>query len=654
MKEINKELVQLKEEKNKVSKIKLEYEKSMSKLNNDLYQLSQKKEEFEKYRKNELNKIKNDKKNIIIETKNIKDIKSQNQGLLLKAKKDKEIIDNLKNKISELESTIKQKDNTQGNMYNTNTCKFTKKRNSKPKTNNVVELDTDCNNSNQNPMIDGYYDKVKTNSIRSTTNINRIFCNTMEDKIKNRINNINKNKDNDLENISVSLKRNNTNNKNFDILSKRIEVIKNTNKNINNNSLTSSNFGAYLKEERNIIGNESGDRISISRKNIEKTKKVDGDKEVINDKIIFSPQASRASIGFGPKNLNIKLNNTPKENIKITKKIFENKNKGNKKQYSKTITNNLTGSSNNNINTDSNYHSIPNINKINVNNKKIAKENKQTKRQYKNELNNNPKMTKKENNAQKQPKNEIYVSKSKKNLLNKGLTLNKKDDNEKENDNTNNENDKKNLYNSINNANIKMKNNKTLNKENISRNMEIKNNEKVNATDNNVINAKKYNSFIKDDKIEDYDFNIPKKYLNKEYNLIKALKTDDKTINLYSDDKKEIIFKSGVRKEIFKDGYQIIHFVNGDIKQIYPEGKSCYFFKESKTVQIILKNGVEIYKFENGQIERHYPDGSKIILFNDGSKIFIDKDGEETSISDDNFIKIDKKRKEDKSEDDEL
>jgi len=644
IKEINKELVQLKEEKNKVSKIKLEYEKSMSKLNNDLHQLSQKKEDFEKYRKNELNKIKNDKKNILIETKNIKDIKSQNQGLLLKAKKDKEIIDNLKNKISELESAIKQKENTQGNIHNNNNSKFTKKRNSKPKTSNFVELDIECNNSNQNPMIDGYYGKIKTNSIRSTTNINRIFCNTIEDKIKNRINNINKNKDKDLENISVSLKRNNTNNKNFDILSKRIEVIKNTNKNINNNSLTSSNLGAYLKDEKNIIGNESGDRISISRINVEKRKKVTGDKEVISDKIIFSPQASRTLNGFGSKNLNIKLNNTPKENIKITKKIYENKNKGNKKQYSKTITNNLTSSSNNNINTDSNYNSIPNINKISINNRRMTKENEQSKRQYKNELNNNPKNTKKENNSQKQQKNEIYISKSKKNLLNKGLTLNKKDDNDKENDNIHSENNKKNM---------KMKDNKALNKDNISRNIDIKNNDKLNVTDKSVTNMKKYNSFINDETAEDYDFNIPKKYTDKEYNLIKALKTDDKTINLYSDDKKEIIFKSGVRKEIFKDGYQIIHFVNGDVKQIYPEGKSCYFFKESKTVQIILKNGVEIYKFENGQIEKHYPDGSKKILFNDGSKVFIDKDGEETSISDDNFIKVEKKTKEEKSDDDE-
>ena len=47
MKELNKEIIKLKEERSKVNKIKVEYEKSMSKLNNDLYQFSQKKEEFE-------------------------------------------------------------------------------------------------------------------------------------------------------------------------------------------------------------------------------------------------------------------------------------------------------------------------------------------------------------------------------------------------------------------------------------------------------------------------------------------------------------------------------------------------------------------------------------------------------------------------------
>ena len=46
MKEINKEMVKLKEDSKKVGKIRVEYEKSLSKLNNDLYQFNQKKENF--------------------------------------------------------------------------------------------------------------------------------------------------------------------------------------------------------------------------------------------------------------------------------------------------------------------------------------------------------------------------------------------------------------------------------------------------------------------------------------------------------------------------------------------------------------------------------------------------------------------------------
>ena len=63
--------------------------------------------------------------------------------------------------------------------------------------------------------------------------------------------------------------------------------------------------------------------------------------------------------------------------------------------------------------------------------------------------------------------------------------------------------------------------------------------------------------------------------------------------------------------------------MNGDIKQIYPDGKTYYFFNDSRTVQITLNNGLEIYKFEDGQIEKHYPDGTKQILFNDGSERYI-------------------------------
>ena len=43
---------------------------------------------------------------------------------------------------------------------------------------------------------------------------------------------------------------------------------------------------------------------------------------------------------------------------------------------------------------------------------------------------------------------------------------------------------------------------------------------------------------------------------------------DGKIINFFINDKREIIFPSGVRKEIFSDGYSIVYFVNKDIKQV--------------------------------------------------------------------------------------
>ena len=649
MKELNKEMVKLKEERNKVNKIKVEYEKSMSKLNNDLYQFSQKRDEFEKYRKNELNKIKNDKKNIITESKNIKDIKNQSQALMLKIKKDKEIIDSLKEKISELQSLIKQKEsNTIGINYSSNTFKYTNKKSGGSKTNNLAELELDCLNTNQ--IIDGYFGSIKNNTIRSMTNINNIFCNNKEERISK--NDLEKVKE--LQNMSLTLKRNNSTNKNYEVIKKTNEVLNNINKKINKNSLTSSNLGNYMSEAKNmknIINNEEID--SISKKILEKTQKnMMENKEILNERMVFSPQATRTSVGFGLKKISIKLNNTPKENIKITKKIYENKNKINKKNtYSKTATNNLVGSLHNNINNESNQisNSITNTtNKQIINPKKIIKE-RLTKKQNTNiNLYNSNKIIKKPVLKQrKNDKNDIFPSKNKNNLVNKALKNSKK-----------NENDNANLNNSANNTKKKKNfNNKIIGKDN-SRNFNIKSKDKMNITDNNIINIKNYKSLMNNNnkKFEEYDFSIPKKYLNNEFKLVKSLKTDDKIINLYTNDKKEIIFKSGVKKEIYQDGHQIIYFINGDLKQIYPDGKSCYYFQESKTVQITLNNGMEIYKFENGQIEKHYPDGTKQILFNDGSERYIYNDGyEETYFSDGNVQKVDNKRNviEEKIQDDE-
>ena len=144
-------------------------------------------------------------------------------------------------------------------------------------------------------------------------------------------------------------------------------------------------------------------------------------------------------------------------------------------------------------------------------------------------------------------------------------------------------------------------------------------------TDRNQIKEKKLS-------LEEYEFKIPEKYINQKYKLTKTLKAGDKIIKIYDDNKKEILFPSGVRKEIFKDGYQIIYFVNGDIKQNHPNGKSIYYFKQAKTVQTTFKSGIFVVKFENNQVEKHYPDGKKQILFPDGSEKIIFDNGDEQSL----------------------
>ena len=133
---------------------------------------------------------------------------------------------------------------------------------------------------------------------------------------------------------------------------------------------------------------------------------------------------------------------------------------------------------------------------------------------------------------------------------------------------------------------------------------------------------------------ETYDFIIPSKYLNSSnYTLINSTKnTDCKTINKYTNNKTEIIFPSGVIKELYEDGnYQLIHFTNGDKKQIFPDGRSVYFYKAGTTTETTYPNGLIVYKFKSGQIEKHYPNKTKQIIYPDGTIRYLLSDGfEET------------------------
>ena len=163
-----------------------------------------------------------------------------------------------------------------------------------------------------------------------------------------------------------------------------------------------------------------------------------------------------------------------------------------------------------------------------------------------------------------------------------------------------------------------------------------KNQEKNNSIDNKDIINNNNIEFENDDNIEGYDFVIPEKYRFKDNGkIINSINSDGKIINIYEDNKKEIIFKSGVRKEVFSDGYQLIHFPNGDMKQKFfgKDEKIIYFYNETNTVQTTLKNGINIFKFNNGQIEKHYPDGSKYIFYTNGLRRKISKNGTEETFN---------------------
>ena len=142
---------------------------------------------------------------------------------------------------------------------------------------------------------------------------------------------------------------------------------------------------------------------------------------------------------------------------------------------------------------------------------------------------------------------------------------------------------------------------------------------------------------------ENYDLVFPDKYHQTECALLNTTENNGKIIKYYDNNKKEIIFQSGVRKETFPDGYNIVYFNNGDLKQIYPNGKSVYYFSDAKTIQTTYTNKLQVFKFENGQIEKHYSDKTKLIIFPDGSLRYILPDGyEETYYMNGSVQKVEK------------
>jgi len=93
----------------------------------------------------------------------------------------------------------------------------------------------------------------------------------------------------------------------------------------------------------------------------------------------------------------------------------------------------------------------------------------------------------------------------------------------------------------------------------------LKSNRKA-SLENNKSNVK-----ICDDGIYDLVFNEKYHPKNSEYGKLvnsESLK-NGKIVNFYENDKREYVFPSGNRREIYSDGYQIIFFHNKDIKQVF-------------------------------------------------------------------------------------
>jgi structural maintenance of chromosome 2 len=110
IKELESQVLKFREERNKVNEVKNKYEKLQDKLFNDIDDFVKKKEEFEKFKQNEINNINKERKNMLLENKDILNVKNQNKSLELEIKKNEEIIVKLKMQIKELQILVKNKD----------------------------------------------------------------------------------------------------------------------------------------------------------------------------------------------------------------------------------------------------------------------------------------------------------------------------------------------------------------------------------------------------------------------------------------------------------------------------------------------------------------------------------------------------------------
>ena len=596
VKELNEEIRKFREERNKVTMLKEEYLKLKANLNKEIKDFNMKKEINKKYYKNEFDKMRNFPQN---ESKLIMTLSQHNQSLIFNNNKKRDTIRLLRQRIFELENIIKAKNEQRTNyknifrkIYNKfekhyeNINIFTKKKINKKKKNNDSYMLKKARINLKKNIESNSLEKMKGNEkINQTMNNNVNINNNNMNKIyfdSNVNKNISKLYDKKIMNISY----NHPNIKNNILNSKLVNSTNVSNcftkcsNNVNSNRIL---IKKNLSNNMNITGlNSRNNSINVPIVNNKKN-----DNEVyhtnlyIYEKLIKKEREKDKEY----KKININLNlerdlDAQRKIIKELKTEILEKNKSEKdKKHNKNIIKKCQRSQGKNLL----------INRFELKDDIKIKNNMSILSSYK--------MKQKNNSINK--KNISAIRPLKRNATNlfKIEKLN---------------NDVKKINNSLDTKDI----NKNL------------------KTTNNKINQNNSLNIIDDENELEYDFVIPKKYKMNNGEIINTIDSDGKIINIYNNNKKEIIFKSGVRKEIFMDGYQLVHFPNGDLKQKFfgKDEKVIYYYNETNTVQTTFKSGLNIFKFSNGQIEKHYPDGSKYIIYTNGIKRKISKNGKEEMI----------------------
>ena len=483
--------------------------------------------------------------------------------------------------------------------------------------NNIINI-SKMNILDTKLKINGQSNKNKFKNMKSNREIKIEVKNLFEKKINNDL--LNKNKD--MNNFTVS---NNFSKMYFDNINKNIMKISNQNK--MNISFNQTQKPRNIKKKLTSNYNE----LNGSKK----TNIIDINKVIHTKRIINNNEYKLSDIDYT--NFNNRNGNKNKMIISFTERSSSSKKIDFPKvklEYKDGMSKILDLEDNDN---DANYNTCYAENNIFKNIKKIPVSRKSINSliiSSNSERNNNT-----ISGSQK-----LRINKSKGEFRLNKIKINRKEKNQKINANNLKEQINKNIFK---NYDIKDRNEDKKNGTYIEK---YANNEKSNDiqsnNDNNldfvIINNDNYNENSNDNNIEDkeditkYDFIIPDKYSNNNSVLLNTLNTDGKNIKIYSNNKKEINFKSGVKKEIFEDGHQLVHFPNGDMKQHFPDGKIVYYFNEEKTVQTTYPDGLNVFKFNNNQVEKHYPDGSKFIIFPNGTKRRIAKEEiEDNYFSDD-------------------